>query len=185
MAKKESEVLSQNEIDQLLGVMAESEEKKWEKVGDGNGGTRKVKRIENAAEGFFSERQKKQVKSLFGQGFGGFVGADWDSPDLLCTFQAALDSDEMQLWELGFDAGAQVAIFPHRRFPHFFERDSDCFTVIATPANIQHKDWQGAEGTNRGIAAILTPSEDEFRRFVAEFAVECAAARKNHEEDTQ
>lgn len=65
MAKKDDGVLAQSEIDQLLGAMADEEEKKWETVDDGTGGTRKVKPVEDEVEGFFTARQKKQVESIF------------------------------------------------------------------------------------------------------------------------
>lgn len=109
-----------------------------------------------------------------------FRGTDVDyyGTNLPDTLRATLDSELMRHWDHawipGEVGGAELVVYPHRVFPHLNTPNKDRFTVIVTGAG-ERAEGISADKAPGNTAAVLTPSEKEYRRFVNEFLMESAS----------
>ena len=108
---------------------------------------------------------------------GGLIGSEMDAFTLPDDLEKALSTGEPQFWESWPDPDVCVSVFPNADFPRLNERAEGRSTIIISPDSYQFKDNDAYSG-NEGVSFVLTPTNLELKKFIADLREEAAKIRE-------
>lgn len=96
---------------------------------------------------------------------------------LLDAFDKAIASKEYVIWEADPDPDMIISIYPNRDYPYLNVEEKGLFTIIVSPNTEQYNldDESGCYGGYEGISYVITASEEDFVKFVADLKAEFKA----------
>lgn len=131
-----------------------------------------------------NEKVMKRGGSYWNKGkSGAFLIEEFGGPSLIKTLRKALDTGKKQFWEAWPESDALMSVFPHAYLPGLKKVDKgDLFynlcTIIFCGDIYQFKDSSFQNGGGDGVAFVMRPDWEDYKKFVEDLEKEFKAVQK-------